>query len=76
VTTYLRMPRSGDRLDTIYEVLGSGVKSGTSVEPQAPIIWTRTVSGFGHVQNGRIRNWTRRELEGTDIVAISAEEAV
>lgn len=78
MTTYLRMPRAGERADTIYEVLGSTVRKPMKIfgdETTVPAVWTRTVSGYGHVQNGRIRTWTREELEGTDIYAISAEEA-
>lgn len=73
MTTYLRMPRAGERQDTIYEVLGSDVRRHGTKE--WPVVWTRTVSGWAHVQGGRMRTWSRAELENTNIVAISAEEA-
>lgn len=80
MSSYLRMPRKGEREDTVYEVLGSGTRkiwsSALNRAIDVSVVWTRTVSGWGHVQNGRVRAWRRAELEGTDIYAISEEEAI
>lgn len=76
MTTYLRVSRPEPSEDTIYEVLGSAVRGERDPHPEQAVIWTRTISGYGHVQNGRIRTWSKRELMIADIYAIPAEEAV
>ena len=68
--SYLRFPRV-TREDTVYEVLGTVASFEWigCVKRERSAIWTRTVSGYGHVGDGRFRVWTETELQVSSIHA-------